>query len=43
MRSILIDFLMDISSEFMLKRETFYISINMFDRFLTKCHNIKKH
>lgn len=43
MRSILIDFLMDISSEFMIKRETFYICINILDRFLMKCHNIKKN
>lgn len=34
MRAILFDWIMEVSEEFMLKRETFYIAINLVDRFL---------
>lgn len=36
MREILIDWLMEVSEEFMLKRETLYISIYYTDRYLEK-------
>lgn len=36
MREILIDWMTEVCEEFMLKRETFYISINYLDRYLTK-------
>ncbi len=35
MRAILFDWMMEVSEEFMLKRETFYIAINLVDRFLS--------
>ena len=34
MREILIDWMIEVSDEFMLKRETLYISINYIDRFM---------
>lgn len=34
MREILIDWMMEVCEEFMLKRETLYISINFIDRYL---------
>ena len=34
MREILIDWMIEVSDEFMLKRETLYISINFIDRYL---------
>jgi hypothetical protein len=34
MREILIDWLIEVSEEFMLKRETLYITINYIDRYL---------
>lgn len=36
MREILIDWLMEVSEEFMLKRETLYMSIYYIDRYLEK-------
>lgn len=35
MREILVDWLTEVSEEFMLKRDTLYISVNFIDRYLT--------
>lgn len=35
MREILIDWMIEVGEEFMLKRETLYISIDYIDRYLT--------
>ena len=42
MRAFLINWIQEVTSEFMFKRETFHYSVNFFDRFLTKNKNIKK-
>ena len=34
MRTILIDWIFEVSSEFMMKRETSYTAINILDRYL---------
>lgn len=36
MRAILIDWMMEVSSEFHLKRETFYLSTYYVDRYLSR-------
>lgn len=40
MREILIDWMMEVCEEFMLKRETLYISINYIDRYLQEVQEI---
>ena len=35
MREILIDWMMEVSEEFMIKRDTLYISINFIDRYIS--------
>ena len=42
MRAILISWIMEVCSEFALKRETFYLSINYVDRFLSAVANVSK-
>jgi cyclin A len=42
MRSILLDWMMEVSSEFAMKRETFHYSVNYVDRYLTTDSNISK-
>ena len=42
MRSILVDWMIDVSSEFFLKRETFHTALNYVDRYLSIVPNIKK-
>lgn len=42
MRAILISWMMEVCSEFTLKRETFYLSINYLDRYLATVPNVKK-
>ena len=39
MRAILIDWLMEVSSEFMMKRDTLHIAVNFIDRYLTIKNN----
>jgi len=43
MRTILMDWMMEVCSEFTLKRETFHLAINYVDRYLTKVKNIEKN
>ena len=42
MRAILIDWMKEVCSDYLFKRETFHYSINFIDRFLSKYHNISK-
>ena len=42
MRAILLDWIMEVSMEFTLKRETFYITVNLVDRYLSATYNISK-
>ncbi len=35
MREILIDWLMEVSEEFMIKRDTLYVSVSFIDRYLS--------
>ncbi|CAG9311474.1 unnamed protein product [Blepharisma stoltei] len=42
MRAVLFDWMMEVSHEFMLKRETFYMALSYVDRILSKLKNIKK-
>jgi len=42
MRSILLDWMMEVSMEYFLKRETYYLSINFLDRYLSIKKNIQK-
>jgi hypothetical protein len=42
MRAILFDWMMEVCNEYQLKRETFYLSINYVDRYLSKVINIPK-
>ena len=42
MRAILIDWMMEVCMEFTLKRETFHISLNLVDRYLSKVPHIQK-
>ena len=43
MRTILLDWMMEVCSEFTLKRETFHLSVNYVDRYLSKVRNIEKY
>ena len=44
MREILIDWMMEVSEEFMIKRDTLYISVDYIDRFLALAdHEIPKN
>lgn len=42
MRAILIDWMMDVSCEFHLKRETFHLAVAYLDSFLSKSETIPK-
>jgi hypothetical protein len=42
MRLILLDWLMEVSAEFLLKRETFHYSVNYIDRYLSLSPNLPK-
>lgn len=42
MRAILIDWMMEVSMEFTLKRETFHYALNYVDRYLSTEANIEK-
>lgn len=42
MRTILIDWMLEVMTEFTLKRETFYYALNYVDRYLSLKKNIKK-
>ena len=42
MRAILIDWMMEVSMEFMLKRQTFSISVIFVDRYLSIFKNVSK-
>ncbi len=42
MRSIMIDWMMEVCMEFMMKRDSLYIAINLVDRFLSRDFNVKK-
>lgn len=42
MRTILLDWMMEVSAEFSMKRETFHYSCNFTDRYLSKVHHINK-
>jgi hypothetical protein len=42
MRAILFDWMMEVCNEYQLKRETFYLSANYVDRYLSKVINIPK-
>jgi hypothetical protein len=42
MRAILLDWMMEVSKEYTLKRETYHYSVNYIDRFLSVFPNIKK-
>lgn len=42
MRATLLDWMMEVAEEFHLKRETYHISVNIVDRYLSLKHAIKK-
>lgn len=42
MRAILLDWMMEVCSEFTLKRETYYLSVSYVDRYLSACAEVKK-
>ncbi len=42
MRAILLDWMMEVCMEFMMKREIFYLSMNYVDRYLTMVHDVPK-
>ena len=42
MRSILLDLMQEVCSDYLLKRETFYYSVNFVDRYLSVIPNIEK-
>lgn len=42
MRAILLDWMMEVSEEFGLKRETFHIAVNLIDRYLSVQLSVKK-
>ena len=42
MRALLIDWMIEVSSEFKLQRETFYLATNFLDRYLDKVPNIPR-
>lgn len=43
MRAILLDWMMEVSNEFSLKRETFHMAVNFVDRILSVKHNVVKN
>lgn len=43
MRTILMDWMMEVCSEFTLKRETFHLAVNYVDRYLSKVKHIEKN
>ena len=42
MRALLIEWMMEVASEFGLKRETYYLALNYLDRYAGKVNNIEK-
>ena len=42
MRALLIDWMLEVSAEFDLRRETFYLAYNYLDRFINKVSNIQR-
>lgn len=42
MRAILLDWIMEVSSQFAFKRETYYLAVNFIDRFLTIRHAVRR-
>lgn len=42
MRAVLLDWMMEVCSEFTLKRETYYLSVSYVDRYLSACAGVKK-
>ena len=42
MRAMLVDWMIEVTSEFGLKRETFYLALNYLDRYVGKISNIEK-
>lgn len=42
MRGILLDWMMEVCTEFTLKRETYYMSLSFVDRYIDACENIAK-
>jgi hypothetical protein len=42
MRALLLDWMIEVSSEFKLQRETFYLAMNYLDRYISKVPNIQK-
>lgn len=42
MRAILLDWMMEVCSEFTLKRETYYLGVSYVDRFLSACPGVRK-
>jgi cyclin E len=43
MRAILLDWMMEVSSEFTLKRETYHLAVSYVDRFLERHKNVQKN
>ena len=42
MRAILLDWMMEVCSEFTLKRESYYLAVSYVDRYLSACPGVKK-
>ena len=42
MRTVLIDWMNEVMSEFMSKRDTFHLAINFVDRYLARNHKVTK-
>lgn len=42
MRALLVDWMIELSAEFDLRRETFYLAYNYLDRFLNNVKNVEK-
>lgn len=42
MRSILVDWVMEVCMEFLMKRETFHIAVNIIDRYMSVKKNVEK-
>mmetsp|Transcript_25443 Transcript_25443/g.35687 ORF Transcript_25443/g.35687 Transcript_25443/m.35687 type:complete len:538 (-) Transcript_25443:1469-3082(-) len=42
MRAVLLDWMAEVCEEYHVHRETYHISVNYVDRFLTKCHSVPR-